>query len=90
MHIGKMVLNRDMPWLLAKLKDRLPAVPIDLSCEQWVMLGKLDQQIATIEQQLLAWLQQDQACWMTLSSSLSEIHIKMKYGANGRRSSKNF
>ena len=39
--------------------DRLPSVLIDTLHEQWDMLGKLDQQVAQIEQRMLAWMQQD-------------------------------
>lgn len=62
MAVGRAALNRGMPEVLAKLNDRLPAILIDTLREQWDMLGKLDQQIAQIEQRLLAWMQQDTAC----------------------------
>jgi transposase len=62
MAVGKTSLNRDMPVVLARLNERLPAVLIDTLREQWDMLGKLDEQIARIEARLLAWTQQDKAC----------------------------
>lgn len=60
--VGRAALNRAMPDVLARLNDRLPAILIDTLREQWDMLGKLDQQVAQIEQRLLAWMQQDKAC----------------------------
>lgn len=62
MAVGRAALNRAMPDVLARLNDRLPAILIDTLREQWDMLGKIDQQIAQIEQRLLAWMQQDKAC----------------------------
>lgn len=62
MAVGRAALNRTMPDVLARLNDRLPAILIDTLREQWVMLGKLDQQVAQIEQQLLLWMQHDKAC----------------------------
>jgi len=43
-------------------KPPVPALLIDTLREQWDMLSKLDQQILQIEQRLLAWMRQDQAC----------------------------
>lgn len=68
MAVGRAALNRAMPDVLARLNDRLPAILIDTLREQWDMLGKLDQQVAQIEQRLLAWMQQDKAC-----KTISEI-----------------
>ena len=62
MAVGRAALNRTMPDVLARLNDRLPAILIDTLREQWDMLSKLDQQVAQIEQRLLAWMQQDKAC----------------------------
>ena len=62
MAIGRAALDRAMSDVLARLSDRLPAVLIDTLREQWGMLGKLDKQIAEIEQRLSAWMKQDKAC----------------------------
>jgi transposase len=62
MAVGRAALNRAIPDVLARLNDRLPVILIDTLREQWDMLGKLDGQIAQIEQRLLAWMQQDKAC----------------------------
>ena len=48
--------------VLARLGDRLPALLIDTLREQWETLGKVDKQIAEIEQRLRAWMKQDKAC----------------------------
>lgn len=44
------------------LADRLLAVLIDTSCEQFACIGSLDGQIAEIERRLQAWYRQDNAC----------------------------
>jgi transposase len=62
MAVGRAALDRAMSDVLASLSDRLPAVLIDTLREQWDMLGKLDKQIAEIEQRLSAWMKQDKAC----------------------------
>jgi transposase len=62
MTVGRAALNRAMSDVMTRLSDRLPATLINTLREQWDMLGKLDKQIAEIEQRLLAWMQQDQAC----------------------------
>lgn len=62
MAVGRPALERGMKAALEKLSDRLPTMLIDSLREQWEMLGKLDQQIAMIEQRLLAWMRQDKAC----------------------------
>jgi transposase len=61
MAVGRAAINRGMQDALARLAERLPAVLIDTLREQWEMLGKLDEQIAQIEQRLLAWMKQDRA-----------------------------
>jgi transposase len=61
MAVGRAALNRGMKDALARLAERLPAVLIDTLREQWDMLAKLDEQIAQIEQRLLAWMKQDRA-----------------------------
>jgi transposase len=62
MAVGRAALNQAMPSVLARLSERLPATLIDTLREQWAMLGKLDQDVARIEQRLLAWMQQEKAC----------------------------
>jgi transposase len=62
MAVGRSALNHAMPGILARLSERLPSTLIDTLREQWDMLGKLDQDVARIEQRLLAWMQQDKAC----------------------------
>jgi transposase len=57
MAVGRAALNRGMKDALARLAERLP----DTLREQWDMLAKLDEQIAQIEQRLLAWMKQDRA-----------------------------
>lgn len=68
MAVGRAALNRGMQDALARLAERLPAVLIDTLREQWDMLGKLDEQIAQIEQRLLVWMKQDRA-----SKTIAEI-----------------
>jgi transposase len=68
MPIGRAALNRGMSDALARLAERLPAVLIDTLREQWDMLARLDEQIARIEQRLLAWMRQDRA-----SKTIAEI-----------------
>lgn len=62
MCVGRAMLNRSMPNVLARLSERLPAVLIDTLREQWQMLNKVDAQIALIEQRLQAWLKHNPAC----------------------------
>jgi transposase len=62
MAAGRAGLTRAMTDVLARLGERLPAVLIDTLRQQWEMLGKLDEQIAQIEQRLHAWMKQDKAC----------------------------
>ncbi len=62
MAVGRAALNHAMPSVLARLSERLPASLIDTLREQWAMLAKLDQDVARIEQRLLAWMQQEKAC----------------------------
>jgi len=62
MAVGRSGLNRAMTDALARLSERLPAMLIDTLRQQWEMVGKLDEQIAQIEQRLQAWMKQDKAC----------------------------
>jgi transposase len=60
--VGRAALERALPDILCRLSERLPAMLIDALREQWNMLGKLDQQIAAIEQRLRDWMKQEPAC----------------------------
>jgi transposase len=62
MPVGRAALNRGMKEALERLAERLPALLIDTLREQWDTLARLDQQILRIEQRLLAWMRQSQAC----------------------------
>lgn len=59
---SRAALDKDIPGALERLAERLPAMPIDTLREQWNGLAKLDEQIATIERRLKAWMKQDKAC----------------------------
>jgi transposase len=58
---GRCALDKAMPIVLAIVAERLPAVLIDTLREQWNGLSKLDEQIATIERRLRAWMKEDKA-----------------------------
>jgi transposase len=58
---GRCALDKAMPIVLATVAERLPAVLIDTLREQWYGLSKLDEQIATIERRLRAWMKEDKA-----------------------------
>lgn len=68
MAVGRAALNRGIKDALARLAERLPAILTDTLREQWDMLARLDEQIAQIEQRLLAWMRQDKA-----SKTIAEI-----------------
>lgn len=59
MAVGRPALERALKEILSTLSERLPAILIDTLREQWAMLGKLDEQIAKIEQRLQDWMKQD-------------------------------
>jgi transposase len=59
---SRVALDKGIPVALEKLAERLPAMLIDSLREQWNGLAKLDEQIATIERRLKAWMKQDKAC----------------------------
>lgn len=59
---GRAALNKALPLMLARLEQRLPAILLDSLREQWEMVANLDQQIARIEQRLLAWLRESKSC----------------------------
>lgn len=59
---GKAGVRKGITDALARLEDRLPAMVIDTLREQWARIGKMDEEIATIEQRIKLWLKQDEAC----------------------------
>ena len=59
---GKAGIGKGITEALQKLADRLPKMVIDTLREQWERVGKLDEEIATIERRLNAWLKQEDAC----------------------------
>lgn len=62
MGVGRAALNDGMKEVLARLSERLPSMLIDTLRSQWDMLGKLDTQVAEIEQRLQIWMKEDRAC----------------------------
>jgi transposase len=62
MPVGRAALSHRTTDVLQRLSDRLPAMLIDTLREHWNMLTTLDQQIASIEKRLQAWLQHDKSC----------------------------
>lgn len=59
---GRTALHREMPGVLARLSERMPAYLIDSLREQWQRVLDLDGQIKAIEQRLEQWLNDDPAC----------------------------
>ena len=59
---GKAGVRQGIAEALARLADRLPAMVIETLREQWARVGKMDEEIATIEQRIKRWLKQDDAC----------------------------
>jgi transposase len=58
---GRAGIRRDIPGILGRLADRLPAVVIDTLREQNARLSQLDVQVSAIEQRLRQWHGQEQA-----------------------------
>lgn len=58
---GRAALDREMPEVLARVSERLPAVLIDTLREQWDGLAKVDEQIAEIERRIREWKKEDVA-----------------------------
>jgi transposase len=58
---GRAGIKRDIPGILGRLADRLPAVVIDTLREQNARLSQLDVQMSAIEQRLRQWHGQEQA-----------------------------
>jgi transposase len=59
---GKAGVRKGITDALARLADRLPAMVIDTLRDQWARIGKMDEEIATIEQRIKLWLKNDHAC----------------------------
>jgi len=58
---GRAGIKRDIPGVLGRLSDRLPAIVIETLREQYARLGELDEQIGQIERRLRQWQSQDSA-----------------------------
>lgn len=59
---GKASVRKGIAEALARLLDRLPAMVIDTLREQWARIGKMDEEIATIERRINLWFKEDKAC----------------------------
>jgi transposase len=58
---GRATLDKEIPLVLARVAERLPAALIDTLREQWNRLTKLDEQIAEIEGRMREWKKEDLA-----------------------------
>lgn len=58
---GRAALSKEIPTVLGRLEERLPAVLIDTLREQWNGLARLDEQIAEIERRMREWNKEDRA-----------------------------
>jgi transposase len=58
---GRAALDKEIPEVLGRVADRLPAVLIDTLREQWNGLAKLDEQVAEIERRMREWKKEDKA-----------------------------
>lgn len=65
---SRAILEREMPGVLHRLAERLPAMLVDTLRDRWNELARMDEQIAKIEQRLRIWLKQDRDC-----SAIAEI-----------------
>lgn len=59
---GRAALDRDIPSILGRLSDRLPAMLIDTLREQYARVGEIDRQVKDIERHLQDWHRQEAAC----------------------------
>lgn len=59
---GKANLLKGIAEALARLSERLPAMAIETLRDQWARIGKLDEEINTIEQRINGWRKQEDAC----------------------------
>ncbi|MDF0503488.1 IS110 family transposase [Burkholderia cenocepacia] len=58
---GRAKLDKEIPAVLGRIAERLPAALIDTLREQWNGLAKLDEQIAEIERRMREWKKEDKA-----------------------------
>jgi transposase len=58
---GRAKLDKEIPVVLGRIAERLPAALIDTLREQWNGLAKLDEQIAEIERRMREWKKEDKA-----------------------------
>jgi transposase len=52
---------KEIPEVLGRIAERLPAVVVDTLREQWNGLAKLDEQVARIERRLREWTKEDKS-----------------------------
>ena len=52
---GRAGMRRDMAEILERVSERLPALVIDTLREQWVRIGRLDEEIGEIERRIGVW-----------------------------------
>lgn len=58
---GRAALSKEIPAVLGRIAERLPAALIDTLREQWNGLAGLDQQVAEIERRMREWKKEDRA-----------------------------
>lgn len=58
---GRARLDSELPAVLGRIAERLPAALVDTLREQWNGLVKLDEQIAGIERRMREWKKEDRA-----------------------------
>jgi transposase len=58
---GRAALSKEIPAVLGRLAERLPAVLIETLREQWNGLARLDAQMAEIERRMREWKKEDRA-----------------------------
>ncbi|TCG02987.1 IS110 family transposase [Paraburkholderia steynii] len=58
---GREKLNKEIPEVLGRIAERLPAVVVDTLREQWNGLAQLDEQVAQIERRMREWKKEDKA-----------------------------
>jgi transposase len=58
---GKAGLANGIVRALQRVSERVPALLVETSHEQWERVAKVDEQIAQIERRLAAWLKQDRS-----------------------------
>ena len=61
MNKGRVKLDKEIPQVLERVAERLPAVVIDTLREQWNGLAKLDEQVAQIERRMREWKKADKS-----------------------------